>query len=82
MFISISDLNIEVEDEISYFSITPLDVNGNPEKTLRFRQVTNFKNGKWLQVRFCKTLTSILKKNCLKNLKMKLVITFKAQLHH
>ena len=55
MFISISDLNIEEEDEKSYFSITPLDVNGNPEKTLRFRQVTNFKNGKWLQVRFYKT---------------------------
>ena len=52
MFISIADLNIAIGDELSYFSITPLDVNGNPDKTLRFRQETNFANGKWLQVRF------------------------------
>ena len=51
MFISITNFDSNQTDS-SHILITVVDSFGQPEKTIRFDEKTNFEYGKWIQVRF------------------------------
>ena len=51
MFIAITELNIDEDDNSTYFSVTALDAMFRPDGSLKFDRDSNYKYGQWFQVR-------------------------------
>ena len=55
MFIAITELNIDENDNSTYFSVTSMDAMYGPDESMKFDRNSTYKNGQWFQVRDKKT---------------------------
>ena len=55
MYISLTDLNIQKNDDTTYVSVIVIDPMQRPEKTLTFDKNNQNGDGKWIQVGFKKS---------------------------
>ena len=51
MFIEITELNIDENDNSTYFSVTSMDAMYGPDESIKFDRNSNYKYGQWFQVR-------------------------------
>ena len=51
MFIAITELNIDENDNSTYFSVTSMDAMYSPDESKKFDRNSNYKYGQWFQVR-------------------------------
>ena len=55
MFFAITELNIDENDNSTYFSVTSMDAMFSPGESIKFDRYSTYKNGQWFQVRDKKT---------------------------
>ena len=68
MFISLTDLIIQENDDATYVSVIVIDPMQRPEKTLRFDKTNKNDFGKWIQVGLEIHLVQIQKSNLIAHL--------------
>ena len=51
MFIAITELNIDENDNSTYFSVTTMNAMYGPDESMKFDRNSTYKNGQWFQVR-------------------------------